>query len=102
MRPHRIDNDFHIASGNGGSPTRTDRPRHPPRRRLAYGPRFTLALLALLPFLASPPAAAEDGRRGVMQVRSLLGLRHDKVVRQRWELSCGAAALATILAYQDG
>lgn len=33
-------------------------------------------------------------------VKSLLELRHDKVVIQEWDLSCGAAALATILNYQ--
>jgi predicted double-glycine peptidase len=35
-------------------------------------------------------------------VRSLLELRHDRVVVQQWDLSCGAAALATILNYQHG
>jgi hypothetical protein len=33
-------------------------------------------------------------------VRSLLELRQQHVVLQQWELSCGAAALATILRYQ--
>jgi uncharacterized protein len=33
-------------------------------------------------------------------VRSLLEIRQDRVVVQRWDLSCGAAALATILNYQ--
>jgi predicted double-glycine peptidase len=33
-------------------------------------------------------------------VRSLLEMRQDKVVVQKWDLSCGAAALATLLAYQ--
>ena len=33
-------------------------------------------------------------------VRSLLEMRQDKVVVQEWDLSCGAAALATILNYQ--
>lgn len=35
-------------------------------------------------------------------VRSLLELRQRHVVMQQWELSCGAAALATILRYQHG
>jgi uncharacterized protein len=35
-------------------------------------------------------------------VRSLLEMRHDRVVVQQWDLSCGAAALATILNYQHG
>jgi hypothetical protein len=33
-------------------------------------------------------------------VRSLLETRHQNVVLQQWELSCAAAALATILRYQ--
>src|SRR5581483_8427545 len=33
-------------------------------------------------------------------VRSLLEARRDRVVVQKWDLSCGAAALATILNYQ--
>jgi len=38
----------------------------------------------------------------VPPVRSLTEKRHQNVVRQRWELSCAAAALATILRYQYG
>ena len=35
-------------------------------------------------------------------VTSLLEMRRDRVVVQKWDLSCGAAALATILNYQHG
>jgi uncharacterized protein len=35
-------------------------------------------------------------------VRSLLEIRNERVVLQRWDLSCGAAALATLLTYQHG
>jgi uncharacterized protein len=35
-------------------------------------------------------------------VKSLLETRHDRVTIQNWDLSCGAAALATILNYQYG
>lgn len=35
-------------------------------------------------------------------VRSLLEIRHENVVIQKWDLSCGAAALATLLKYQHG
>jgi len=38
----------------------------------------------------------------VAPVESLLELRQHNVVRQQWDLSCGAAALATILNYQHG
>ncbi len=36
------------------------------------------------------------------QVKSLLEMRHNNVVVQQWDLSCGAAALTTILNYQHG
>lgn len=35
-------------------------------------------------------------------VRSLLEIRHENVVVQEWDTSCGAAALATLLRYQHG
>lgn len=35
-------------------------------------------------------------------VRSLLEMRRDNVVIQEWDLSCGAAALTTVLNYQFG
>jgi predicted double-glycine peptidase len=38
----------------------------------------------------------------VRPVRSLLELRQEKVVVQKWDLSCGAATLATLLTYQHG
>jgi predicted double-glycine peptidase len=37
-----------------------------------------------------------------MAVRSLMQLRNDRVVRQQWDLSCGAAVVATLLTYQLG
>lgn len=54
-------------------------------------------IAALLTFDADWVGAAE--RR---PVRSLLEIRRDKVVVQAWDLSCGAAALATILNHQHG
>jgi predicted double-glycine peptidase len=35
-------------------------------------------------------------------VRSLMQLRDDSLVRQQWDLSCGAAVIATLLTYQLG
>jgi len=35
-------------------------------------------------------------------VQSVLEMRHENVVLQQWELSCAAAALATLLRYQHG
>jgi hypothetical protein len=48
--------------------------------------------------LAVSPGGAVVAADGV--VKSLLEMRHDGVVVQEWDLSCGAAALATILNYQ--
>jgi predicted double-glycine peptidase len=54
-------------------------------------------LLLLISFLVlSSPAGAQG------PVTSLLEMRHDRVVVQEWDISCGAAALATVLNYQHG
>jgi hypothetical protein len=55
--------------------------------------------LSLLTACLGSPALAVDGQR---TVRSLLEMRQEGVVVQKWDLSCGAAALATILNYQHG
>jgi predicted double-glycine peptidase len=46
----------------------------------------------------SRPQNTEDDARHY--VRSFLEIRQQNVVMQQWDLSCGAAALATILTYQ--
>jgi predicted double-glycine peptidase len=53
-------------------------------------------LLIALSFFFITPAIAENRPA----VKSLLEMRQDRVVVQKWDLSCGAAALATILNYQ--
>lgn len=51
-------------------------------------------------FLVSAKASlAGDTRR---PVKSLLETRQEHVVMQKWDLSCGAATLATLLQYQYG
>ena len=50
-------------------------------------------------FLLLVAAAAPALVAGGEPVRSLLELRHQGVVVQRWDMSCGAAALATVLTY---
>jgi predicted double-glycine peptidase len=67
----------------------TGRPGHRIPRRL------TAAVIAAT-LLAG--AAAEAGE----PVRSLLEMRRDNVVIQEWDLSCGAAALTTVLNQQFG
>jgi predicted double-glycine peptidase len=61
-----------------------------------------LALTAALTIVLVSLQPAEADTRGVKPVRTLIELQRDKVVRQQWDLSCGAATLATILAYQHG
>jgi predicted double-glycine peptidase len=58
------------------------------------------ALLALSGASLDPARAGTDQRRG--PVKSLLEMRHDGAVVQQWDLSCGAAALATLLNFQYG
>lgn len=60
-------------------------------RRLSAGCGLALCML-----LTSVSAGAEQA------VKSLLEMRRENVVIQQWDLSCGAAALATLLKYQHG
>ncbi len=66
--------------------------------------RFVLAVamvsfaLPLLPASAQVPIDLAE-TQGAKPIRTLKGLRDDGVVRQRWDMSCGAAALSTILTY---
>jgi predicted double-glycine peptidase len=39
---------------------------------------------------------------GVKRVRSLNEIRNEQLIRQQWDLSCGAAAVATLFTYQLG
>ncbi len=57
---------------------------------------FGCARLALLGLLL---LSVVDAARGELPVRSLLEMRREGVVAQRWDTSCGAAALATVLTY---
>ena len=55
--------------------------------------------------LAMAAAAACSGppeARGRKVVRSLQEIRHDGVVLQKWDLSCGSAALSTLLTFDVG
>ena len=54
-----------------------------------------LIFAALLPY-------GSDPAEGSQPVQSVLEIRHDRVMIQKWDLSCGAAALATVLRYQFG
>jgi uncharacterized protein len=54
----------------------------------------------LLPGMIVDAVGQDEVDRKPRVVRSLLELRQEKVVIQQWDVSCGAAALATILNYQ--
>lgn len=58
-----------------------------------------LAVLLALALSLQGHAMAAPAER---PFRSLLELRNEGVVRQHWDLSCGAAAIATLLTYQLG
>ena len=63
--------------------------------------RFKTSLIWLFALLLIEPGmAAEEDKPRV--VRSLLEMRHDHVIVQKWDISCGAAALTTLLNYQHG
>ena len=57
-----------------------------------------LAFAALLAAASAMPVFPSE----IRPVRSLLEARHQNVVIQEWDSSCGAAALATILRFQLG
>ena len=78
-----------------------DRPALAPRRARP-GPKrcgCRLALVVLALTLTGAPSLAGEPRQ---PVRSLLEIRRTGVVIQNFDISCGAAALATILRYQHG
>lgn len=62
--------------------------------------RTARTIACCLAFSAALPAVSSAEGRG--PVTSLLEMRRDRVVVQQWDLSCGAAALATLLNYQHG
>jgi uncharacterized protein len=57
-----------------------------------------LLAAAVLTLVLAPEARSADRR----PVRSLVELRNERVVRQGWDLSCGAAALSTLLTHDLG
>lgn len=63
-------------------------------------PRRSFIVAAILPVciaILGHGAAYAEGRR---TVKSMLEMRREGVVVQQWDLSCGAAALATLLNFQ--
>jgi uncharacterized protein len=70
------------------------------KQMLAFG----LAIGLASPLLFSAPTFAQNTGeatwvQGSKNIRSLKEIRSEGVVRQRWDMSCGAAALSTVLTY---
>ena len=61
-----------------------------------------MPILAIVVFVTTVTSILECWAADRQAVKSLLEIRHENVVIQKWDLSCGAAALATILEYQYG
>ena len=80
-----------LSAGKGARHVRAPDPGERRSRRAILALAFFVALWAW------PP-----GSNANEPVRSLLEQRHSGVVTQSWDMSCGAAALATILNYQHG
>jgi uncharacterized protein len=63
---------------------------------------LTITLFGLIIFSAPSHAQNSVAAKGVevsKNIRSLQEIRSEGVVRQRWDMSCGAAALSTVLTY---
>jgi uncharacterized protein len=72
------------------------------RRKTILAPVWAMALASLV--ILSAPARAQNsaaakGAEGSKSIRSMQEIRSEGVVRQRWDISCGAAALSTVLTY---
>lgn len=74
--------------------------RAPRPRRCCPVPFMRIWILVALMLSAAAGAPLRAAERG--PVTSLLEVRQDRVVVQKWDVSCGAAALATLLNYQHG
>lgn len=59
-----------------------------------------MLIIAVVAFVTVPVGVSDCWAANSRSVKSLLEMRHDNVVIQKWDLSCGAAVLATILKYE--
>ena len=59
-------------------------------------------LVLAVTLVLSPAALADASAAEWRAVKSLLEMRRENVIVQNFDLSCGAAALATLLTYQHG
>lgn len=59
----------------------------------------TVMVVLFLGPLYAQVAVDPEGMRATKTVRTLKDMRNAQVVRQQWDVSCGAAALSTLLTY---
>ena len=64
--------------------------------------KLATAITIAITMLCAAGALGAESASPAKPVRSLLEIRRENVVVQQWDISCGAAALATILTYQHG
>jgi predicted double-glycine peptidase len=67
-------------------------------RRVQRSMLVAMVSLGLCLVHAGAQSAAQT-TTGIKAIRTLKDIRGDGVVRQRWDMSCGAAALSTLLSY---
>ncbi len=61
---------------------------------------LVMASVSVCTLPASPQAVEDQSVQGASKgIRSLKEIRGEGVVRQKWDMSCGAAALSTLLTY---
>ncbi len=72
------------------------------RRRLALAAALAVCLAAPARATEVPTPSGESGQLLNVSVHSLMELRFKNVVHQAYDVSCGAAALATLLKYYYG
>jgi predicted double-glycine peptidase len=63
--------------------------------------RASAACAAAAVVIAAAASACADPA-GVKRVRSMNEIRNEQLIRQQWDLSCGAAVVATLFTYQLG
>jgi len=68
---------------------------------IIHGARTLLVLVCLIQCdgQAAEVTLGAGNNRSTVSVKSLLEIRDENLVRQGWDISCGAAALSTVLTY---
>ena len=59
----------------------------------------SVAVALILTPLSAQVTIDQAGNRATKAVRTLKEMRYEQVVRQKWDMTCGAAAVSTLLTY---